>query len=641
MAKFDYYYIGKIDNEYKVVQDDKSLTSSNINITDEENSKYTILFIFPYILTNPEWFREFIQIIFDKYCKKDPKKTKPFIFISSVTWLRPIDKSKGTSEHEIINDFMKDKSFTSFLFNSSIWVHYVERVFYVDENSNLTLDIEATQNNYNEVIQNLNLLRVNRDLLEADTIEANTIEYIEYHLRLESNNYLLDVEGTHGKNITPFLYSEEYQCLESIKKINKEDKKCQLEPTFDKHEIQLYNNAHFNILLVDDKPQKGPLIEQLLNHFKRTDFTKNTVWEEGKVSYCFFKQGFIGGKDVKEDEVHYVKRIEFFAKNCDFENNTNIFHVASVKDTVRLLSADKIGTTPIRFDLIMLDYLLDYKDGSKTEREYSSRLFEWLTNNKKDESDSFGLGQSDEKLITAIKNNRGPLQKLWFFPITAFNQTFIDNLRNDGVRLIDYYWHISRGADPINTPYLFLRTLNSFLYLQLQQAVYDLSTLTRFLDRTTKTLKNVKSEDFQSHMGSEYTTIIQKHGWRSVISHDAKAGSSFSSYIWANFYSENKNKYLFRLMDKMQKFFHVCTFADESDYDKIMLYWKELDIFITDYWTDLTDEYTDKIIDKTGGCILEDRYNKRKEILEKEKIIKPDLKIFQININNFLGKNNN
>jgi hypothetical protein len=549
---------------------------------DEEN---LYLFIGSNDLCNKETFRNI--------CKKLYKQINQDLLSSKIKF-SPIVIISDLSVEEA------QKHFNSLFFNSSIWFRYMQ---------SSKLDTELIDINDELTIFRKKKLYHNN----------NAKEFFDFQLRLQNDNFLDNAfsEG-HGRNVTPVIYSDEYQCLESIKKINKEDEKHQLEPKFDKREIQLYNSARFNILLVDDKKEKGPLIEELLNHFNETPFTKNTVWNDGKVKCCFFKQGFIEDKYNIENDADYLRRIERFAKDPKNLDCTKIFHLTTVRDAVRLLSTDKIGQTRIRFDVIMLDYLLDFKDGSKTEREYSSRLFEWLTNNKNEDTDSFGLGCCDKELIKAIKNNRGPLQKLWVFPITAFNQTFIDNLRNDGVRLIDYYWHISRGADPINTPYLFLRTLNSFLYLQLQQAVFDLGTLISFLNKTIKNINDLDFQDFQAHMGSEYTTIIQKHGWRSVISRDEKAGSLFSKYIWEKFCTDPENKFLFRLVDKMQKFFHVCTFADENDYDKMMLYWKELDIFIRDYWYELNKEY---------------KY--------KEKITMPDLSSFRIKINNFLDKNKN
>lgn len=499
------------------------------------------------------------------------------------------------------------RHFNSILFNSSIWFRFVFLETFEDDYKKAKEEIER------------------RSYLYTDD---NAKEYFEYHLYLQSLNHLTNfMDKGHSSFVTPNIYSNESECIENINNINTPN----VDFKYKKPEIALFNNVYYNILLVDDKEKKGELIRDLLNKSITGDDTKKTIWGESQIEINFYKQ-----IDNERDDEYLKRTMEFERK----QEITKIFHVTTVKDAINFLSDQKKFNPEVRFDLVLMDYLL--AENEKGEREYFTDFFKWFINKKDDElNDDYKLEKNNKEIIRAIKDMRGPLQKLWFFPITAFNQTFIDNLRNDGVRLIDYHWHISRGADPINTPYLFLRTLNSFLYLQLQQAVFDLETVISFLEKTINSITDLDFQAFQAHMGSEYTTLIQKHGWRSVISRDAKAGSSFSKYIWGKFYANPENKYLFRLMDKMLKFFHICTFADETDYDKMMLYLKELDIYITDHWTDLNNEYADNIIDANDICEAKKRSDERKKILKDHKIIRPELKSFQNKINGFLDKNKN
>lgn len=480
---------------------------------------------------------------------------------------------------DLPNNEKSRKHFNSLFFNSSIWFRYVQ-------SSQIETELVKTNNE-------LAFFRA-KGLYE----DPNAREFFDFHLRLQNENFLNDGKSEgHGRNVTPVIYSDECDSITSIKKINGAN-----EPHSKLPLINLYNKVTYNILLVDDKKNKGELIKNLMNQNVYPELYDKTLWNEGEVIHEFFKH------NDKEDEIEFIKRIQDFGDDLSLIGKTKIFQVSSVRDTISLLSNDK---WPIRFDLVLMDFLLDIDSSGK--REYSTLFFKWFTENKNESAvDTFKLGLKDDELIRSIKDNRGPLQKVWIFPITAFNQTFIDDLRNNDVRLTDYYWHISRGADPINTPYLFVQSLNMFLYLQLQQAVYDLNTLTTFLVNSAKKIKTMEREDFQAHMSSEYTVLIQKHGWRSVISRDANSGSLFSKYIWTHFYSDPANKYLFRMMNKMQKFYHLCTFADETDYDKMMLYWKELDIFIADYWG--------KLKSKTIG----------------EVPAPPDLSSFRNQINNFL-----
>jgi len=478
---------------------------------------------------------------------------------------------------DLPNNEKSRKHFNSLFFNSSIWFRYVQ-------SSQIETELVKTNNE-------LAFFRA-KGLYD----DPNAREFFDFHLRLQKENFLNDgrSEG-HGRNVTPVIYSDECDSIVSIKKINVAGELHNKKP-----EIGLYNKVSYNILLVDDKPNKGNLIKDLLNQIQDDpELYTNTLWNDGNIVCEFFKQ-----KD-KEDDTDFIKRIVEFGNDPLKLGETKIFQVSSVRDTIRLLSNNKL---PFRFDLVLMDYLLDVDSSGK--REYSTLFFKWFTENKNEfADDKFHLGSKDGELIRSIKDNRGPLQKIWIFPITAFNQTFIDDLRNNDVRLTDYYWHISRGADPINTPYLFIRSLNMFLYLQLQQAVYDLNTLTTFLANSAKRIQDMGKEDFQAHMSSEYTVLLQKYGWRSVISRDANSGSLFSKYIWSKFYSDTENKYLFRMMNKMQKFYHICTFADETDYDKMMLYWKELDIFLDDYWGKLKSKAKGEVPELPETSSFRDQIN--------------------------------
>ncbi len=520
-----------------------SSNSGLIEFKSQSHSKLFLnenlyLFIGSNDLCEKETFREICKKIFDLRTSDNfPQELaySPIVIISDL----PNKKSR--------------KHFNSLFFNSSIWFRYVQ-------SSQIEKELVKT---------NIELAFFRDKGLYKD---PNAKEFFDFHLRLQNENYLNDSKSEgHGRNVTPVIYSDECDSIASIKKIP---------------EIGLYNKVSYNILLVDDKPKKGELIRDILNQFKEdAEINIKTLWEEGNVICELFKQG------DEENEINFIKRIENFGNNPSEIGKTKIFQVSSVRDTIRLLSNAKL---PVRFDLVLMDYLLDVDLTGK--REYSTFFFKWFTEEKNEfVKDTFRLGSNDGDLIRSIKDNRGPLQKIWVFPITAFNQTFIDELRNNDVRLTDYYWHISRGADPINTPYLFIQSLNMFLYLQLQQAVYDLNTLTTFLVNSAKRIQDMEKKDFQAHMSSEYTVLLQKYGWRSVISRDANSGSLFSKYIWSKFYSDSENKYLFRMMNKMQKFYHICTFADETDYDKMMLYWKELDIFIDDYFGKLKSKATGEV----------------------------------------------
>lgn len=602
--------------DIKVEKKNKSLIFSDgenscLKINDVIAKHYDVVDL--NVLRNPDLFRLFIERMHVDFLSSSMKS--PIIVFSDI-------------DQTTVQEFVESKPHTSIIFNSSIWIRHINKS-------------ENKQEEYDEIERQFKSFNQNY------TNNNNAIEYFEYQLRLQSVNYLKPGEKdskSHGIFIAPTLYSNEIGCKTFLENINS------INGFSDMQYIKTIYNCTYNILLIDDKKANGKYIESLMNlgklddnleiEFKETfsdsiGIDKKTVWAEKSVVHFLY-----------ENDNELFSFLE--STKPPEQKKTRIIQVKKLRDAVKLLTRSTIGNKPIKFDIILVDYLLEeeYDEKGKvkpgeTKREYMSDLFQWITKRRFPDKITVPLEEDANALSDLILLNRGPLEKLWVFPITSFNQAFLDDLRNKGVRLIDYYWHISRGADPINTPYLFLRMLNNFLYLQVQQAVYNLKTLTTFLNKTITRIDNINEDDFQPYMGSEYTVLIQKHGWRSVISRDNKAGSLFSNYIWTNFYSNSEYKHLFRLMDKMQKFFHVCTFADETDYDKMMLYWKELDIFITDYWTELTNEYADKIIDSIGNCTTQNRDEERKSITCEDKIIKPELSSFRNKINKFLDKNKN
>lgn len=471
--------------------------------------------------------------------------------------------------------------FNSLIFNSSIWIWFIDM-------NGLKSDIDIIKKSIQFNISNYS--------------KSNAKEFIDYNLRLQNQNYLENSEKGHSFNVTPHIYSDELEKRKETKIFD------DLSSFFRMVEgKKLVAGLKMRILLIDDKINKeckAELVREILE--LKFEINEDKVKEEKEFQnqVCWYTP------NEQEKSPIIIEKVKHYSKNKTHQIIKNlskekiqIIAVKSLKLARELLSDDRV-----RFDLVMMDYLLDSKTkriNDIDEREYatefwgdgSEKFFEFSEKGKND-------SKYNDLIITykKIKENRGPLHKLWIFPITAFNQTFIDDLRNKGVRLIDYYWYLSRGADPINTPYLFIYTLNKFLQLQLQQAVFSVNTIVKFLTKSAENVKEINNkEDFQAFMGAEYSVLIQKHGWRPVIFRDMKAGSLFSEYIWKEFYSKKENKDLFRFLDIVQKFYQTCAYGEVNDVQKMRQNWTELKIFIIDKQTEfsispeLIDVFQDKI----------------------------------------------
>jgi hypothetical protein len=361
------------------------------------------------------------------------------------------------------------------------------------------------------------------------------------------------------------------------------------------------------ILLIDDKLNendcKAKIIRSLLDIDVDGILHSEVCWRtalenKGSISIfqsycrngCDFCKIFSLEKDVnlsteKEDPYKALKcHLKHSLENDKTKNNIQIVAVQSLYEAQDLLS-----DSGLRFDLIMMDYLLAEKTDSCRQREYATEFWgdgieKYFELTKAGIAESFQQGKygEDEKekylkledIYSKIKANRGPMQRLWIFPITAFNQTFIDDLRNRGVRLIDYYWYLSRGADPINTPYLFIYTLNKFLQLMLDQAIFSLDEIVEFINKSIKKydiLSSVKDEikkgpRLNQLFSTEYTYFINKYSVEDQIARDMDGGSLFARYVHENFIQ--KNSTLLDISKAIRRLYHSLAFGEERDYLK-------------------------------------------------------------------------
>lgn len=422
----------------------------------------------------------------------------------------------------------------------------------------------------------------------------NRMEYLLFNLAMQSMNELdkgsHTSSGAHGKHITPFIYSDELEFKGKIKIAE------ELSFYFRKeNEKKIVEGLKLRILLVDDKVGdsencKANLIKRLLTLI----FEKNL---HDKVCWITPQENSSNDTITIElvEQLRFNYNREDCIKNLITKSHTNKSSIQIIAVKTISIARELLACSQLRFDLILMDYLLAEKPGDEKTREYATEFWGDGAEKYFDLPEDVAIttkyktkGDQDkyitlEKQYHLIKLNRGPMNRLWIFPITAFNQTFIDDLRNKGVRLIDHYWYLSRGADPINTPYLFLYSLNNFLQLQLRQAIFSMSMLIGFVNRSLKQLKSIKNaDDFQAFMGAEYTVMMQKFGWRPVIYRDKEAGSLFAAYVWDNFYTREKNRELFRLLDLVQKFYQSCAYGEPNDTRNMRSYLVELKVYLID-----------------------------------------------------------
>lgn len=518
-----------------------------------------------------------------------------------------------------------------FLYNSSIWVRFCERGF-EDKIERCKKEIECFKElglyefvSAKEHLEfNIRIIRQNR-LADIDTTSED------------------GVHGKHSKYVVPITYGDEVKDRDAFL-LNNGSAMFNGEFKFLGEKIQNSNDFKTNkvnlrILLVDDKipiylsgkceeqkdiPNTNCLlkcdckkcrekkcklrtIQKLLsgdflcpdsgNGFdeeSKNQFIRNSYWNNTIGCYCLNKK--IEIKEIHESGSELKGKFDSSLDTiiCDSGSECVIVGVSDIETALVLLNYYK-------FDMLFLDYILgDYNEDCK---EYSTEFFGFLQCNcdndgKKDElkilnnlrrelKSKLNLPKDScntvlKKLQTNVKDNRGPLDRFWIMPITAFNQPFISDLLNHNVRLIDHLWNISHGADPINTPWQFLYALNHFIDLQLRGSVFASKQLLTFLQYTGEELEEhiikkdkdaVDFNEFQFFMGSEYASFMRHYGNMRLIQYDAdttkRSGeknkvlsnkSLFSTYVWENFYNNDEFVPLLGLNRKMRNFYYTAAF---------------------------------------------------------------------------------
>jgi hypothetical protein len=187
-------------------------------------------------------------------------------------------------------------------------------------------------------------------------------------------------------------------------------------------------------------------------------------------------------------------------------------------------------------DIIMLDYLLGNISGTN-RRDYGHKFIKLISDifkNKPNEKDnewlrslckSYNLFKDEIKqepldpLVNSVNEspqkkeggdasksisevvskfstfqlNKAPFNRFWVFPISVHNTALLETLKAEGIQFNNPNWFISRGGDPVNTPYLFLYNLLKLMELQVAQAYLEASELKAHLNQFERSISASKS----------------------------------------------------------------------------------------------------------------------------------------------------
>ena len=549
----------------------------------------------------------------------------------------PLDTEREKVQSNIASTKKRLMHNLNYLLNSSIWIRFCD--------SDDSASIADAENEFSWFTK----------IHLYDYKPAN--EYLEYQLRIQQQNYLSDVVGAHGEHVIPTLYSNEVEFRDFF--INNKRDVIEFKFLDKKDENSYYTqDVSLRVLLVDDKISKNNKLQDNNEVTLRKCDDSCTGCEEAAncklrvirslMSGAFIEPG-TEKSDVREcfhNSTYWADAVDSYVvngtvhANCIWEKRTDADKLELKKDYINNLLKDLdlsksknykgvqiVGVRDLesalsllsccKFDIILLDYLLNKEPEESGLRPYSTELFEFL---------SYKPEQEEPRIVTKVKEragfndaqlkefqdnvklNRGPLDKFWVIPMTSYNSSFISDLQRKHVRLIDHRWNISQGADPINTPWKFLYKLNEFIDLQLRQSVFWKEQLLTFLqftcedyiDRFNKkhTVKGNDGQtcfdDFQSFMGAEYANFMKRYGARKLIERDADEGEGINQSLFAKnikdtFYSNfTKYEVELELNRLMQDFYRQAAvmYNDREGRKRLRESYERLRIFIA--YNDLT-----------------------------------------------------
>lgn len=305
---------------------------------------------------------------------------------------------------------------------------------------------------------------------------GNAREYADLNARIARE---AKINGGPHFEVSPFVFHSERHTFETLTKILTEGR-------------QGYSLGYkWRMLLLDDH-SSSPLNGRNEEAPVSLDLTKTSIIIDRLRSINF------NGETVK---VKYKRANEDCWKGDD-DCDIAIECAETVDDFFLCVFGNGNTKAPKRYDIILLDYRL--------ENDYSYRIFSILKSlialrNKLKEGKNAGdcikeINHDDinylaehnsikinkdlvipcDRFVEWVNGGIGPAERLYFMFISSYTYAIQERLEEQGISRSEKYWHIGRGACPINTPSLFLYHLHSIMRKRADTLLGDLKPAHRF-----------------------------------------------------------------------------------------------------------------------------------------------------------------
>ncbi len=417
-----------IPNPISSTEEKKGSQNNERTVKSANGSNLKILFCKMKYLHYDELFKYIVKY----HYQVNKKKFSPILLIST-DFLNYLKLSENDDNKEIIKNLNIEKR--KYYWDSSIWNRYLHLY-----DNNFKQNFEHVLLDYHDAFsRNLFLTHVSQ-------------EFIEFQTRMMHNSFLRDFGSySHSSKVIPFkFHSETYMEKEIDEKLKK--KICKY-----KWRILIVDD-YADICLKQDKKgnklsRKWKIICKLLNR----DLTNKC--SDKDCTDCTFINKV--EKDMDDDQIKLPFRFYTPIAGCKEERCNQQGWSKQVKLVEKSYGALKDDERT--YDIVLIDYLLGI-NGKSNEREFSSELIDII--------------KSDYSAENSRYNNiKTPFGKAYLFPISAFSNALLDDLRENGISHHCEHWELASGADPINTPKQFMYKFAHFLGVQIKDSRIEESFL--------------------------------------------------------------------------------------------------------------------------------------------------------------------